>query len=87
MMKIIKIIKKISANPPHKGAVTHHHDQLIIPINFNVIKIKNIKPKKPTPLEDPESFFPMIKILYCKDMFIFEYSKIYFINLIFLILI
>jgi hypothetical protein len=29
----------------------------------------------------------MIKILYCKDMFIFEYSKIYFINLIFLILI
>ena len=27
---------KNNANPPQKGIVTHHHDQSIYPINFNV---------------------------------------------------
>jgi len=42
------------ANPPHNGDVTHHQDQLINPVNFKVIKIKNISPKNPIPPDDLE---------------------------------
>lgn len=47
----IIIIKSNIANPPHKGAVTHHQDQSITLVNFNVMNIKNIRPKKPIPPE------------------------------------
>lgn len=56
--------KIMMANPPHKGAVTHHQDQFIKPVSFNVMKIKNISPKNPTPPDELESllaiFFKII---------------------------
>lgn len=63
------IPKKIKANPPHKGAVTHHHDQFIKPVSFSVIKIKNIKPRGPTPLDELELLFFIFKIIFCGHLF------------------
>ena len=40
-----------SAKPPHNGAVTHHHDHAIYPVNFNVTNTIANKPKNPIPLE------------------------------------
>ena len=48
MDPIIRIIAPIInsiANIPHNGAVIHHHDQVIILVNFkieNIMKSKNI---------------------------------------------
>ncbi len=56
---MIAIIIKI-ANPPHNGAVTHHQDQSITLVNFKVMNIKNIKPKKPIP---PELLFSDIILI------------------------
>jgi hypothetical protein len=55
---IITINETIKKNPTHNGDVTHHQDQSITPINFKVIKIKNINPKNPTPPD--ELLFAMI---------------------------
>ena len=33
-------IKSPNANGIHKGEVTHHQDQLINPVSFNIKKIK-----------------------------------------------
>lgn len=43
-------------NPPHRGAVTHHHDQSITPVSFNTRNTRNNSPKKPIPPLLPESF-------------------------------
>lgn len=48
------------ANPPHNGAVTHHQDQLIYPVSFSVMKIKNITPSKPIPPDEFELFFDIL---------------------------
>lgn len=39
------------ANPPHNGAVIHHQDQPITPVNFKTRKIKNNKLPNETPFE------------------------------------
>jgi len=40
-------IKTISSGEIHSGAVTHHHDQLITPVNLRVVNNKNSRPGKP----------------------------------------
>lgn len=40
------------ASPPHNGAVTHHHDQVMTLHNFNVMKTIASKPKKDMPVPD-----------------------------------
>ena len=55
----------IIAKPPHSGAVTHHQDQLMKPISFRVIKIKNMSPKKLTPPDELELLFDIfVKIIF-----------------------
>jgi hypothetical protein len=44
------------AKPPQRGAVTHHHDQLITLVNFNTRNVINKRPVKPTP--------PLVTILF-----------------------
>jgi len=39
------------ANGIQSGAVTHHHDQSISPVNFNVMNIRNKIIPKPIPFE------------------------------------
>jgi len=56
----IKIITSISAIPPHKGAVTHHQDQSMKPVSFNVIKIRKSIEKNPIPPDELELLFDMI---------------------------
>lgn len=34
------ITNNINAHPIHIGDTTHHHDQPILPVNFNITKIK-----------------------------------------------
>jgi len=48
----IRTINMAIAKPPQSGAVTHHQDQSIYPVNFRVMKIKNMNPKNPIPPED-----------------------------------
>lgn len=36
----INITTKINPHPIHIGDTTHHHDQSIVPVNFNITKIK-----------------------------------------------
>lgn len=43
----IKIKPVTTIAPPHKGAVTHHHDQVIEPTSFNTRNTKNIIPNNP----------------------------------------
>jgi hypothetical protein len=43
------IIPKNIANPPHNGAVTHHQDQVIRPVNLSTKKIRNRAPAKLIP--------------------------------------
>jgi len=43
----IRSIANMIAVPPHKGAVTHHHDQRITPVNLSAIKRRPSAPKKP----------------------------------------
>jgi len=59
-MITIKTNRPSKANPPHNGAVTHHQDQLINPVNFKVIKIKNISPKNPIPPDELELLSDML---------------------------
>jgi hypothetical protein len=37
------------ANGPQSGAVTHHHDQSILSVNFNTKKTMKVQPKSPIP--------------------------------------
>lgn len=41
------IINIQSARPPHKGEVTHHHDQSITCVNFNTKNVMNNRLLKP----------------------------------------
>jgi len=41
-----------TAKPIHKGEVTHHQDQLIVSVNFNIKKIKNNTLEIPIPPEE-----------------------------------
>jgi len=50
MPTIIKIMTTIAA-PIQSGDKTHHHDHVILPINFNVIKTIVKSPTKPIPPE------------------------------------
>ena len=43
------VIAAQNANPPHNGAVTHHHDQVITLHNFNVINTIASNPKNEMP--------------------------------------
>jgi hypothetical protein len=43
-----------SANPPQRGAVTHHHDHEMTPHNLSVIKTMARRPKKLLHLEDDD---------------------------------
>jgi hypothetical protein len=56
----IMAITPIRANPPHNGAVTHHQDQVMYPINLRVIKIRNIRLNNPIPFDEFELFFDII---------------------------
>lgn len=38
------------AKPPQRGAVIHHHDQLITLVNFKIKNTMNNNPPKLTPL-------------------------------------
>lgn len=40
-------IKMISRDGIHSGAVIHHHDQSITPVNLRVVNNKNSRPGKP----------------------------------------
>lgn len=42
---------KSTANPIQSGAVIHHHDQSITPVNFKTRKTRNSALKKPIPDE------------------------------------
>jgi hypothetical protein len=53
----------VKTNPPHNGAVTHHHDQSILFVNFNPKNNRKRSPKKPTPLE-LELFFDILNVFY-----------------------
>ena len=46
----------IMADIPHKGAVTHHHDQLIAWVNFSTKNTRNNKPIKVIPPLELELF-------------------------------
>lgn len=46
------VIAAQNANPPHNGAVTHHHDQVITLHNFNVINTIASNPMNEIPLLD-----------------------------------
>ena len=59
------MINRINANPPHNGAVTHHHDQSMYLVSLSVIKIKNIRPKNPIPPDDELLFAIFFKIIFC----------------------
>lgn len=48
------------ANPPHKGAVIHHQDQPINPVNFNTRNTKNSNPPN-VMLFEFELLFDMFK--------------------------
>ena len=58
------IINNINTKPPHNGAVTHHQDQSIILVSFNVIKMRNMSPKNPIPpLLEFELLFAILKYI------------------------
>lgn len=50
------------ANPPHNGAVTHHHDQVITPVNFNTKNTMKSKPARLTLLLLTTTFCELIFI-------------------------
>ena len=52
MMIANNVIAAQNANPPHNGAVTHHHDQVITLHNFNVINTIASNPKNEIPPPD-----------------------------------
>ena len=56
-----------NTNAPQKGAVTHHHDQSIYPINFNTTKATPKSPKIPTP---PDLFDELLDFLIVFSNFI-----------------
>lgn len=53
-----------NANPPHRGAVTHHHDQSITSHNFSVINTMASNPKNEMPF--PDFFVSLLIILIIK---------------------
>jgi hypothetical protein len=63
MIITIKTNRPSNANPPHNGAVTHHQDQLMNPVSFKVIKIKNIRPRIPIPPEELELLLDIVFLL------------------------
>ena len=52
MMMANNVMIAQSAKPPHNGAVTHHHDQVITLHNFNVINTIASNPKNEIPPPD-----------------------------------
>lgn len=56
-----------------KGAVTHHHDQSIYPVNFNTTKATPKSPKTPTP---PELFDELLDFLTVFFNFIKKFLKL-----------
>lgn len=42
-------ITREKANPPQSGAVTHHQDQVIVPVSFSTRNTMNTAPKSPIP--------------------------------------
>lgn len=51
---------RISAMPPHNGAVTHHHDQSITSVNFST---KNVIKRSPQKLTPPFVVFELITLI------------------------
>ena len=55
-MNEIRQTMRTKAKPPHNGAVTHHHDQVITLQSFNTRKTIKSKPKPQIPELLPFSF-------------------------------
>jgi hypothetical protein len=49
MRAIIRMIASVSIKPTQRGASTHHHDHVIVPMSLSVMKTIVSNPRKPTP--------------------------------------
>jgi hypothetical protein len=63
---IVDAINAINTIGIQRGAVTHHHDQLISPVNFRVINIRNNTIPNPKPLDE---LFLLLLMLCCYKFF------------------